>query len=238
MKNKYLLFSLDGGSVYDRKLVQLFRRYGMTGTFHLSSGLLGQPQSMASQGLVCTADGISAKQVASLYAGQELAARGQDFCPLCPLSDAEIRTQTEEDRRVLRRLAQKSVIGFSYPCGAWDARVKQIVKEETGICYARTMHATHTFASPTDFYTWDPTAFLIDDAVFSLAEDFCRTEEEAVFLLCGSALETELFHGWDRLDALLRTLAFRPEIASVGCGTYCALQLAKQRTGVSATQNS
>lgn len=235
MKNKYLLLSLDGGSVYDQKLVQLLNRYDMTGTFHLSSGLLGQPQNRMAQGLVCTANGITAKQVATLYAGQEIAARGQDLCPLCALSDAEIRTQTEEDRRVLRRLAQRSVIGLSYPCGAWDARVKRMIKEETGICYARTMHATHTFAPPTDFYAWDPTVFFTDDAVFSLSEDFCRTKEEAVFLLCGSALETELFHGWDRLDALLRTLAFRPEIAYIGCGTYCAMQLIKQKESASIT---
>lgn len=39
---KALTFSYDDGRVFDRKLVEIFNRYGVKGTFHLNSGTLGK----------------------------------------------------------------------------------------------------------------------------------------------------------------------------------------------------
>ena len=40
-KHKVLTMSYDDGRLEDRRLVALFNRYGIRGTFHLNSALLG-----------------------------------------------------------------------------------------------------------------------------------------------------------------------------------------------------
>lgn len=41
---KALTLSYDDGKVMDRRLVELFNRYGLKATFHLNSGLLGEKE--------------------------------------------------------------------------------------------------------------------------------------------------------------------------------------------------
>ena len=38
-KHKALTMSYDDGRVHDRRLIEIFNRYGIKGTFHLNSGL-------------------------------------------------------------------------------------------------------------------------------------------------------------------------------------------------------
>ena len=40
-KRLALTFSYDDGQIFDRRLAQIFREYGMKATFHLNSGKLG-----------------------------------------------------------------------------------------------------------------------------------------------------------------------------------------------------
>ena len=42
-KRKALVLSYDDGRVEDRRLVEIFNRHGLRGTFHLNSGNLDQP---------------------------------------------------------------------------------------------------------------------------------------------------------------------------------------------------
>ena len=39
--HKFLTFSFDDGTVEDRRLIALFDRYGLRGTFNLNSGKFG-----------------------------------------------------------------------------------------------------------------------------------------------------------------------------------------------------
>ena len=61
--DKALTFSYDDGRVFDRKLVEIFNRYGVKGTFHLNSGTLGQK---AERG-----DFVTPQEVKELYQGHE-----------------------------------------------------------------------------------------------------------------------------------------------------------------------
>ena len=41
-KEKAVTFSYDDGVIYDKKLIEIFNRYGLKGTFNLSSGKFGK----------------------------------------------------------------------------------------------------------------------------------------------------------------------------------------------------
>ena len=40
-KSKIVTMSYDDGTIHDRRLVEIFNKYGIKGTFHLNSGFLG-----------------------------------------------------------------------------------------------------------------------------------------------------------------------------------------------------
>ena len=48
-KLKALSFSYDDGNIADRKLVEIFNRYGMHGTFHIPSKWLTDPKRSAAR---------------------------------------------------------------------------------------------------------------------------------------------------------------------------------------------
>jgi len=59
---KALTMSYDDGKKQDRKLVEIFNKYGIKATFNINAGLLGKD------------DRIAAEEIANLYQGHEVAA--------------------------------------------------------------------------------------------------------------------------------------------------------------------
>ena len=60
-KHKALTMSYDDGKIPDRRLVEIFNRYGIRGTFHLNSGVL------------LTENRIHPEEIPGLYRGHEIA---------------------------------------------------------------------------------------------------------------------------------------------------------------------
>lgn len=60
-KFKALTMSYDDGRIADRRLVEIFNKYGIKGTFNINSGLLG------------TSDRLSMDEIRELYKGHEVA---------------------------------------------------------------------------------------------------------------------------------------------------------------------
>lgn len=52
-KMKAITFSYDDGVTQDRRLVELFNRYGVKGTFNLNSELLGRDGELRWGGCAC-----------------------------------------------------------------------------------------------------------------------------------------------------------------------------------------
>src|SRR5665648_193123 len=59
-KKSALTMSYDDGQIHDRRLVEIFDRYGIRGTFHLNSGTLDRPGF------------IRKEEVADLYRNHEV----------------------------------------------------------------------------------------------------------------------------------------------------------------------
>jgi peptidoglycan/xylan/chitin deacetylase (PgdA/CDA1 family) len=104
-KKRALTMSYDDGVLQDRRLVEIFNKYGIRGSFHLNSGLLDREST------------VSAAEVATLYAGHEVSAHSLTHPHLPEQNDEEIIRQVEEDRLALSELCGYEVVGFAYPCG-------------------------------------------------------------------------------------------------------------------------
>lgn len=88
-KTKALTMSYDDGMVEDRKLVEIFNRYGIRGTFHLNSGTFQNDRH------------IDAGEVASLYNGHEVSVHTLTHPDLTNIPFTELVKEVCEDRKNL-----------------------------------------------------------------------------------------------------------------------------------------
>lgn len=211
-KQKVLTFSYDDARTADRRLVQLFRDYGLKGTFHINSRRLGE------QGYVLP------EEVASLYAGQEVACHGAAHAFSDQLSRTQIANELYEDRRTLERLSHGLVTGLSYAYGTYDARVIQACGS-FAIEYARTTKATQKFFAPADFLRWNPTCHhntALQEP--ELVEKFLATSADPyrpLFYIWGHSYELDDQGTWSAWERLCETLAGREDVWYTTNRGYC-----------------
>lgn len=215
-KNKLLSFTFDDGLRQDARLISLFNTYGLKGTFHLNSGLLGTKR-LSGDTLV---EVVEANEVKQLYAGHEVAAHTLTHPLLTRLSDDEIVVQVENDRLALERIIGDSVVGFAYPCGGRnaDSRVVDVIRRCTGVCYARSNRMSHGFSLSADRYCMEASVHIWSfDTMLSLSEKFLALppETSAVFNVMGHSVELDVLDKWGAFEAVCERLAGRPDIAYV-----------------------
>ncbi len=217
MATKYFTLSFDDGTVHDRRMIAMLDHFGVKCTFNLNSDRLGTVHTFRQGGLVCDHSEVTAEEVASLYRDHEVAAHGLDHRTFTKLDDAALISEAEDDRKRLAELSGQHVIGCAYPNGPFDEHVKRILKERTGIRYARTVNSTYEFDLPTDWYEWNPTVCLDDDSVFLIAERFLTEPSDAdqLFYVWGHSYNFDRLHTWDRLESFLRMMAYRTNLAYV-----------------------
>lgn len=215
---KILTFSFDDGVTQDRQLVELFNRYHLRCTFNINSGLLGNRNMHHVNGYPVTHHKISPDEVASLYAGHEVAAHTLTHPMLPQIEDEEeIVRQVDQDRIQLERLSGQHVVGMAYPGGGVnnDERVAEIIGRRTPIRYVRTITSTHSFAPQTNLLRFNPTVHVLEDEVFTLAEQFITLKPDSpqLFYIWGHSYEFDLPDGWTRMEKLCKLLANRDDIA-------------------------
>lgn len=68
-------------------------------------------------------------------AGIEIGSHALTHPRLTKLSDADLRAEVQDSKHLLEDQLRQPVVGFSYPYGDWDERVRQAVID-AGYCYA------------------------------------------------------------------------------------------------------
>ncbi len=217
-KLKAVTFSYDDGVTQDRRLVELFNRYGLKCTFNLNSGKLGKGGSLLREGATVSHEKVPPEEVTALYAGHEVAAHTVNHPSLIKLSDEEIVREVEEDRVALSKLVGYEVVGMAYPNGTqWvDERVFDLVRSKTGIRYARTTTSTHNFDLQQDLIAFDPTVYhhAEFDKAFELAHQFLsmKADKPQILYIWGHAYEFDIHNTWDKMEELCKLLSGHEDV--------------------------
>jgi hypothetical protein len=202
-KLKCLTLSYDDGNHADRRLVEIFNKYGLKGTFHLNS------QSMSDN----NGWRIPIEEVSSLYKGHEVSAHTAshpmiDRCPL-PFVAQEII----EDRIALEKQAGYPVRGMSYPFGAHTKAIRDMLPG-LGIEYSRTVGATFDFHIPDDFLQWDSTCHH-GNRLMEMAEKFLalyKTWNQYLFYVWGHSYEFDQQNNWELIEEFAKLMGGRDDI--------------------------
>lgn len=216
-KKKALTFSYDDGVLQDIRLIELFNKYGMKATFNLNSAKLGQTAELIREGVRVDHSKVRPEDVRHIYEGHEVAVHTLTHPDLPKVArDGDVVREIEEDRLRLSELCGYEVVGMAYPFGTYDERVVRLMREHTGVKYARTVVSTHAFAPQTELLTFHPTVYHHTewDTMLALGEKFLSLspDEPALFYVWGHAYEFDIHDDWARFEDFLRMMAGKADI--------------------------
>ena len=181
-KKQALTFSFDDNQNYDKRLIEIFDKYGMKGTFNINSGTLGVTAEQNSDGNIY----IKPEEVKEVYINHEVAVHGVEHKYIASLTDPMIINEFMEDRKALEALTGKLVQGAAYAFGWHNERIMNILRI-VGIKYCRGVDSTHGFFPPQDFLDWKPTCHQADADIMELGK---------TFLSCPGYIELPLMYVW------------------------------------------
>lgn len=217
-KMKALTFSYDDGVTQDQRLISLFNKYGMKATFNLNSELLGKPGSLLREGVTVAHVKPLPEEVRGIYEGHEVASHTLTHPMLPDQSDDEIIRQVEQDRLNLSELVGYEVVGMAYPGGGvnFNAHVADVIREHTGIKYARTTISNYSFDPQSDLLVFKPTVYHHRemDELERLADEFIALKPDTpkIMYVWGHAYEFDIRNDWDRFENVLKRLSGHDDI--------------------------
>jgi len=219
-KPKAVTLSYDDGDRNDLILADVLERYKMKCTFNLSSSYfsLGNPRFMSVEEIK---DHLVAR-------GHEIASHGQYHRAPGTIRPAEGIRDVLECRTWLESAFDAIIRGYAYPSRG-ITHIEPVTSYETikaylkdlGIVYARTLGGDNdTFALPTDWYAWMPTAHHANPQVMQYAQQFADINLDAgsfndrhprLFYLWGHSYEFADNNNWDLLEKLCDILGNRDD---------------------------
>lgn len=217
-KRKALTFSFDDGIEQDRRLVEIFNKYGLKCTFNLNSALLGTKGTAPSpDGRYFPHNKIEPSEVKTLYKNHEVACHTLTHPHLTKISNEAIIYQVQQDCKLLSELCGYEIKGMAYPGGGInnDERVNDVVKNFTDVKYARTIKSNFSFDLQNDYYKFNPTVHIYSwDKMIDLAKEFLalNPSEDKIFYIYGHSYEFDFEDTWDRFEEFCKTMSGRDDI--------------------------
>lgn len=203
-KSHCLTFSYDDGVVQDRRLVEIFNRYGMKGTFHLNSARIasGSWKNI-----------IEEEELTTLYAGHEIACHSAQHGFMDRMPQISVLHETLEDRIYLENKAGYLVRGMSYPNSGYNEMVKETLAA-CGIVYCRGTKSTNGFAMPEDYLEWQPSCH--HKGAPALVEPFLAAQKaphrSMLFYIWGHSYEFDNDNNWDLIEGVCEKLSGLPDV--------------------------
>lgn len=215
-KRKALTMSYDDGKIYDKKLIDIFNKYGVKGTFHINAGLLD------------TDGRIKSNELKSLYENHEIAAHGFTHQSLGITPKENIIYNIMEDRKKLESLLKYPVRGMSYPNGSYNNQTIECLKS-CGIEYCRIIETYsgtenffssnkksrwHGFDVPNNFFTWKATCHH-DENLIEIGKSFLeqsRKNRPYLMYVWGHSIEFEKNNNWNLIKEFCKMVSQNKDI--------------------------
>ena len=191
-KKTALTMSYDDGCDFDKRLVEIFNKNGIKGTFHLNS------MNLANNKAGC----VHFDEIADVYKGHEISCHTFTHPhPTC-VPDTVLVSEILEDRRVLEKACGYTVRGMSYPYGDYNDHTIGIFRS-CGMLYSRTTIATGNFNLPEDFMKWHPTCHHrpeMEKLFDTMRAQSNRWTRHAVMYVWGHSYEFNNDNNWELME--------------------------------------
>ncbi|MBO5745756.1 MAG: polysaccharide deacetylase family protein [Clostridia bacterium] len=210
-KVKALTFSYDDGVDADIRLIEIFKKNGLKGTFNLNGGLLTGEQGK-------NARKLSEDEAKELYADPDFEVACHTYThPFLEKCDPAVALrEIVTDRLKLESLFGCEVHGMAYPFGTYSNTVLDVCRM-AGIYYSRSVKSTLNFDLPTEWLTWHPTCHHINSEIFNLADKFLNEKPGAkenpwLFYVWGHSYEFNQRNDWDRMEQICEKVSGHDDV--------------------------
>ncbi len=203
---KALTLSYDDGQHYDKRLIEIANRHGISVTLNISSSLLSKQ------------DGefiLSASELKEILASgkHEIAVHGAQHIALGKATTAVGIQDVIECKKTLEQQLGRLIRGMAYADSGITEFTENTSKEEIktylkmlGIAYARSlMGANDRFDLPADFYEWIPTCHhenpklleWLDKFLCYEPNEYCAARPSKLFYMWGHSFEFARKNNWE-----------------------------------------
>ena len=187
-KTACLTMSYDDGHTADDRLIEIFDKYGIKGTFHVVNAFDSW-------------EGRTTDRAKEVYAGHELSCHTATHPWLSHLSDSMLAEEIVSNKKKLEDICGYTVRGMSYPYGDFDERIIKVFADN-GMKYARTTRSTNNFRIPSDFMAWHPTCHHKNclDNLPLITEPVHRHKLPRLLYVWGHSYEFNNDGNWDMIE--------------------------------------
>lgn len=221
---KALTFSYDDGIEQDRKLVEIFNKYGMKATFNLNTGIQTHESNFEIEGVYINR--MKQEGLEELYRGHEIATHGLTHAAPTGMTKEQLDKEFLTDMSNIERIYGTYPVGMAYAYGCVDDEVVKYLKS-IGIKYGRTVEVSHSFEIPKEPLKLKATCHHDDDMLFELAEKFLKAEpkenEQMLFYVWGHSYEFDVNNNWDRIEEFCKMMSGKADIF-YGTNRECLVQ--------------
>jgi len=210
-KFKVLTMSYDDGREPDKRLISLFNKHGIKGTFHLNSGLLKDAPKTPNDiyGLR-----IPKEDIKEIYKGHEVSAHTATHPTIERSPIGQVVKEIIEDREKLEEIVGYTVRGLSYPNGSLSEQIKAMLPS-VGIEYGRSIETSGNFNMPRDLLEWKATCRHADHNLLKYADNFAELSKKQylyMFYVWGHSYEFPRDNNWDVIERFCEKLGNRDDI--------------------------
>jgi len=172
-KSKAVTFSYDDGVKADLKLIKIFEKYGVKGTFNLNSRLFDCENWHGR---------MDEEETFNAFKGgvNEVALHGARHIFLNKVPLPEAINEAVQNRVYLENKFGRIVRGMAYAYNGYNDEIVSALKS-LGVAYARTTEPSHSFAVPEDWLKLKPTCHHKDPRFLELLNKFLSGSPEDEF---------------------------------------------------------
>lgn len=218
-KRKALTFSYDDGVETDIRLMEIFNKNGLKGTFNLNGSQFNEEEREYAEGQISRP--LARRRAVEAYNGEigknhEIALH----CYTHPFLDRLPRDmqvyEVIKDREKLESTFGRIVKGCAYPMGTSSDTTAQVL-DTCGVKYARTVEVTHNFAIPNNWLRMPSTCHHNDPKLFELADNFLYGDMNIwhqvwLFSVWGHSYEFDNDKNWDRIEKFCEKMGNRDDV--------------------------
>lgn len=207
---KYFIFSIDDGTIYDKKVIEIFNKHKIHATFNLNSGLCDFVWYLGEKPI----HRLNLSECVSLYQGHEIASHSltHPHITMCP--DEVIKREVGEDIENLENIFKRPIHTFAFPFHDSDDRCVEIIKSIKDINVIRHSFSDRSFKFPKDPYHVGITSLNIDDAL-NIFDDFANDKTAELFVFVSHAYDFEVNNNYDKLDLLCKKVRQHEDISVI-----------------------
>jgi len=213
-KAKALTLSYDDGVEQDIKLIEIMVKYGLKGTFNISSGRYAAEGTVYPPGKLGRTMTKKASQSLYISNGMEVAVHGLTHPNLNKLPENMCTYEVMQDRANLEEDFGTLIRGMAYPYGSYSDSVVETLKL-CGIVYSRTVASTERFDIPTDWLRMPATCHHNNPRLMELAKSFAENNtklDPSLFYLWGHSYEFERDDNWKVIEEFAEYIGNRDDI--------------------------